>query len=186
MGLHAAAGDLDEHAREGDAVALDHDIDIEVFDAQEQVAHDPAHEIDGKTGVVGDRPHGLKRCGYVTRQSFLHQALDLPGRTKVELLGLADIGKPLLVQGTQQVGAGNGADDRASGVKHRNETLVLLDHDPLHLAHRHIKSGDRSAAHHELLDRLIAETVKQRFLHDLSRDDPLIRSPCSGPAARSR
>jgi hypothetical protein len=72
--LHPAAELLHEHAREGDAVALDHDVHVQVRHAQEKVPHDAAHKVHGKSRLIGHVADGPERIADLRRYPFIEQA----------------------------------------------------------------------------------------------------------------
>ena len=85
MRFHAAAELFDEHACERDAVPLDHDIDVEVRDTEEQIAHNASHKVDRKARLVGHLADGLERVPDLGQDPLFEKTLDILRRTKPDV-----------------------------------------------------------------------------------------------------
>ncbi len=145
-----------------------------VRNTQKEVADDPPHEIDRETAFIRDLADEMERFAHFLRHPLLDQSLNGPDGTGRRLVKLGDLRKPLLMERAQEVGPGDRPRKLPLPVDHGNEALVLLDHDPLHLGHGHVRIGDRPAGGHELLHVLLAQAVEEGLLHDLARDDALV------------
>src|SRR5512143_47155 len=102
MGLHSAAGALHKHARERYPVPFHDDIDIEVGNAQEQIAHDATDEIHRESHLAGNLTDCPQRITYLWWQPFLDQAFDDPGGAQTEIVRLGDICQPFFMQRTEK------------------------------------------------------------------------------------
>jgi hypothetical protein len=157
--VHAAGERAGELAREGDAVPLHGDVDVEAALAEEDVADGAADQVDPLV-VLADRRHRLE-----------------DGREPVEAGELVCQRRPASLarlvarpEGPENVAARDNAGHAVVVSEHGDAAFARVLDQPLQLRERRVLSADRHAGAHDPLDRGVRQLVADRLVEVLSAD----------------
>ena len=167
VGPHAGVQPLAQGVGKGHAVALHHQVDVVVGDAQEHVAHEAAHGVDFHARLLA-RPAGQLQEGEdVAGQAFVHEMADVLFLALFREQGLGDA-RGFLDHEVDEVRAGDDA-DHVVVAQHGHQTLATTEDDLHDLVEVLLLGHEEDVLLHVLGHALPAQAVP----HGLFRQAPL-------------
>jgi len=150
MAAHPRAERAGEFLGHADGVPLDDEIQIQRRRAEQEVAHEPADDVQGIAHAVRHVPRGDQERAQTLRQGLLHAP---PHTVHLGGIGAARAGR-------DDVRTGDDADEGAV-LHHGHLAEVVLDHHPLDLFDRVVRVHVDGAGVHQAADGHLLQAVMQ-------------------------